>query len=156
MKKMNFTSYQAYPPMKLENRTWPDKQITKAPAWSSVDLRDGNQAFLGKNGLACKSSVGMKSGDFHIFTEIFPVGFAEPTGTAAFSGPDNKLFAGLILDHHLMAQNSWKYKIPVTLLPHFSIGSADSTAKDGCLYKAFLDGICFLIIRSNFKFFKAC
>ncbi|RKX86176.1 MAG: 2-isopropylmalate synthase, partial [Spirochaetes bacterium] len=45
MKKMNYSSYQAYPPIKLTNRTWPDKQITKAPAWSSVDLRDGNQAL---------------------------------------------------------------------------------------------------------------
>ena len=45
MKKMNYRSYQAYPIMGLTNRTWPDKQITKAPAWSSVDLRDGNQAL---------------------------------------------------------------------------------------------------------------
>jgi 2-isopropylmalate synthase len=45
MKKMNYTSYQAYPLIKLKNRTWPDKQITKAPFWSSVDLRDGNQAL---------------------------------------------------------------------------------------------------------------
>ncbi|MCK5153999.1 MAG: 2-isopropylmalate synthase, partial [Spirochaetales bacterium] len=42
---MNYKSYQAYPLMKLKNRTWPDNQITKAPAWSSVDLRDGNQAL---------------------------------------------------------------------------------------------------------------
>ena len=26
-------------------RTWPDKVITKAPIWCSVDLRDGNQAW---------------------------------------------------------------------------------------------------------------
>ncbi|MFB6349220.1 2-isopropylmalate synthase [Moraxella sp. ZJ142] len=31
---------------KLENRTWPDKTITKAPIWASVDLRDGNQALI--------------------------------------------------------------------------------------------------------------
>jgi 2-isopropylmalate synthase len=29
----------------IENRTWPDKQITAPPIWSSVDLRDGNQAL---------------------------------------------------------------------------------------------------------------
>ena len=45
MKKMNYSSYQAYPTIKLKNRTWPDKPIIKAPAWSSVDLRDGNQAL---------------------------------------------------------------------------------------------------------------
>ena len=27
-------------------RTWPDKEIEKAPVWCSVDLRDGNQALV--------------------------------------------------------------------------------------------------------------
>jgi 2-isopropylmalate synthase len=30
----------------LTDRTWPDKSITKAPQWCSVDLRDGNQALI--------------------------------------------------------------------------------------------------------------
>lgn len=30
----------------LPDRTWPDKTITKAPIWTSVDLRDGNQALI--------------------------------------------------------------------------------------------------------------
>lgn len=30
----------------LKDRTWPDKTITKAPIWASVDLRDGNQALI--------------------------------------------------------------------------------------------------------------
>lgn len=29
----------------IENRTWPDKVLTEAPVWCSVDLRDGNQAL---------------------------------------------------------------------------------------------------------------
>jgi 2-isopropylmalate synthase len=29
----------------MENRQWPSKEITKAPIWCSVDLRDGNQAL---------------------------------------------------------------------------------------------------------------
>ncbi|OAV25088.1 2-isopropylmalate synthase [Moraxella catarrhalis] len=43
----DFNKYQpfAFAP-KLENRTWPDKTITKAPIWASVDLRDGNQALI--------------------------------------------------------------------------------------------------------------
>ena len=32
--------------MSLPDRTWPDKVITKAPIWCSVDLRDGNQALI--------------------------------------------------------------------------------------------------------------
>lgn len=31
---------------KLTDRTWPDKEITQAPIWASVDLRDGNQALI--------------------------------------------------------------------------------------------------------------
>jgi 2-isopropylmalate synthase len=30
----------------LPDRTWPDKVITEAPLWCSVDLRDGNQALI--------------------------------------------------------------------------------------------------------------
>ncbi len=30
----------------LDDRTWPSKTIAKAPAWCSVDLRDGNQALV--------------------------------------------------------------------------------------------------------------
>ena len=30
----------------METREWPDKEIQKAPAWCSVDLRDGNQALI--------------------------------------------------------------------------------------------------------------
>ncbi len=37
--------YKPFPPVLLPDRTWPDKQITHAPMWCSVDLRDGNQAL---------------------------------------------------------------------------------------------------------------
>ncbi|WP_404433031.1 2-isopropylmalate synthase [Microbacterium lacus] len=30
----------------LTDRTWPDAQITEAPRWCAVDLRDGNQALI--------------------------------------------------------------------------------------------------------------
>ena len=32
--------YRAYPPIALPDRTWPDRVLTKAPIWCSVDLRD--------------------------------------------------------------------------------------------------------------------
>ncbi|MCQ2437799.1 MAG: 2-isopropylmalate synthase [Clostridia bacterium] len=41
-----FEKYIPFVPQKIENRTWPDKVITKAPIWCSVDLRDGNQALI--------------------------------------------------------------------------------------------------------------
>ena len=41
-----FRKYIPFQPVKLPDRTWPDKTITKAPTWCSVDLRDGNQALI--------------------------------------------------------------------------------------------------------------
>ena len=38
--------YRPYPGVELPDRTWPDKRITSAPRWVSVDLRDGNQALI--------------------------------------------------------------------------------------------------------------
>ena len=40
------TKYTAFPPVKLDDRQWPGRTITKAPIWMSTDLRDGNQALF--------------------------------------------------------------------------------------------------------------
>ncbi len=41
----NHTKYRPFPPVPLENRQWPNRTITEAPEWVSVDLRDGNQSL---------------------------------------------------------------------------------------------------------------
>jgi 2-isopropylmalate synthase len=43
---MQFDKYRSHVPMVLNDRTWPDRQFTRAPRWASVDLRDGNQALI--------------------------------------------------------------------------------------------------------------
>jgi len=43
---MAYSRYEPFAPIHLPDRTWPDKQITKAPRWCAVDLRDGNQALI--------------------------------------------------------------------------------------------------------------
>src|SRR5713226_6752315 len=45
---MPFGKYRSFRPFPngLPDRTWPDRTITKAPLWCSVDLRDGNQALI--------------------------------------------------------------------------------------------------------------
>ena len=60
--------YQPLPKVKLPDRKWPDNQITKAPIWCSVDLRDGNQA------LAIPMSIEKKIDYFKLLLEI---GFKE-------------------------------------------------------------------------------
>ena len=43
---LNYKKYERFKTIKLKDRTWPDQEITKAPVWCSVDLRDGNQALI--------------------------------------------------------------------------------------------------------------
>jgi 2-isopropylmalate synthase len=38
--------YRPVPPVALKDRTWPDRILSAAPVWCSVDLRDGNQALV--------------------------------------------------------------------------------------------------------------
>ncbi len=43
---MPFHLYRPYRPLTLPDRTWPDRDMSRAPRWASVDLRDGNQALV--------------------------------------------------------------------------------------------------------------
>jgi 2-isopropylmalate synthase len=45
MKSESISKYRPFPVVALADRTWPDRVITEAPTWCSVDLRDGNQAL---------------------------------------------------------------------------------------------------------------
>jgi 2-isopropylmalate synthase len=62
------SKYAPYPPVSLKDRTWPDRQITKAPVWCSVDLRDGNQA------LPVPMTVEEKT---ELFLHLVDIGFKE-------------------------------------------------------------------------------
>src|SRR5690606_11847269 len=78
--KMPFEKYRAYVPIVLEDRTWPNVVIDKAPRWCSVDLRDGNQALIDPMDPARKLKM---------FTELVNMGFKEiEVGFPAASQPD--------------------------------------------------------------------
>jgi 2-isopropylmalate synthase len=80
-KKMyDHTKYKPFQPVALKDRTWPDKVITKAPIWCSVDLRDGNQALIEPMSVAQKKLM---------FSLLVDVGFKEiEVGFPAASQPD--------------------------------------------------------------------
>jgi len=64
----------------MPDRKWPDNMITKAPIWSSVDLRDGNQALIEP------MSVEQKK---RLFSLLVKVGFKEiEVGFPSASQPD--------------------------------------------------------------------
>jgi 2-isopropylmalate synthase len=55
--------YKAFMPVVLADRTWPDNQLTQAPFWCSVDLRDGNQSLIEPMNLERKLKM------FHLLVE---------------------------------------------------------------------------------------
>src|SRR5438067_11700007 len=56
------------PPVRLPDRQWPNRVLTCAPIWCSVDLRDGNQA------LAVPMNVSQK---LELFQTLVRCGFKE-------------------------------------------------------------------------------
>src|SRR6201994_4701700 len=60
--------YRPFPPIQLANRQWPNRVLTHAPRWCSVDLRDGNQA------LAVPMNVSQK---LELFNTLVKCGFKE-------------------------------------------------------------------------------
>jgi 2-isopropylmalate synthase len=51
---MNIAKYRPIASIPMEHRQWPDRSITTAPVWCSVDLRDGNQALINPMGIETK------------------------------------------------------------------------------------------------------
>jgi 2-isopropylmalate synthase len=68
MLKNPATKYRPYPPVPLPDRQWPNRVLTHAPLWCSVDLRDGNQA------LAVPMNVSQK---LELFEALVKCGFKE-------------------------------------------------------------------------------
>jgi 2-isopropylmalate synthase len=60
--------YQPLPRVKMTKRSWPDNQLTQAPLWCSVDLRDGNQALAVPMGVEDK---------LRLFECLVNIGFKE-------------------------------------------------------------------------------
>jgi 2-isopropylmalate synthase len=75
-------------PLRLENREWPNREITAAPIWCSVDLRDGNQALIDPMDPARK---------LQMFHALVAMGFKEiEVGFPSASQPDYDFIRQLI------------------------------------------------------------
>lgn len=93
---MNYTKYRQYPAMNMTDRTWPDKVITKAPIWCSVDLRDGNQSLEMPMSLAEK---------VEFFNFLVKTGFKEiEIGFPAASETEFE-FARKLIDENLIPED---------------------------------------------------
>ena len=91
MTSFNHAKYPPYPLVGLKDRSWPDKEITKAPLWCSVDLRDGNQALIEPMNVSQK---------LQMFKLLVKVGFKEiEVGFPAASQPDFDFVRKLVTDN---------------------------------------------------------
>ena len=74
------TKYKPFTTIDIKDRTWPDRVISEAPKWCSVDLRDGNQALIEPMSVEQKKKM---------FALLVEVGFKEiEVGFPAASQPD--------------------------------------------------------------------
>ena len=90
MSNFSHSKYMPYPVVGLKDRTWPDKEITEAPLWCSVDLRDGNQALIEPMNVSQK---------LQMFKLLVKVGFKEiEVGFPAASQPDFDFVRTLVED----------------------------------------------------------
>ena len=92
-KPMPFEKYAAHVPLVLTDRTWPNRVITQAPLWCSVDLRDGNQALIDPMDPERK---------LRMFKTLVRMGFKEiEVGFPSASQPDFD-FVRHIIEHDLV------------------------------------------------------
>jgi 2-isopropylmalate synthase len=92
---MPFEKYRPYRPLELPDRTWPDAQLTAAPRWCSVDLRDGNQALIDPMDPARK---------LKFFEALVGMGFKEiEVGFPAASQPDFDFIRQIIEEDRIPA-----------------------------------------------------
>ena len=85
--------YRAFEDVPLKNRTWPDKKITKAPVWCSVDLRDGNQALI--NPMSVEQKL-------EFFDLLVKIGFKEiEVGFPSASDTEFNFMRRLIEENHV-------------------------------------------------------
>jgi 2-isopropylmalate synthase len=85
---MPFNRYRSQIPLRLSDRTWPDRVLTTAPRWASVDLRDGNQALIDPMDPQRK---------LRLFETLVEVGFKEiEVGFPSASVPDYEFLRTII------------------------------------------------------------
>ena len=96
-----------------KSRKWPDKRITQAPRWCSVDLRDGNQALL------CPMSVEKK---LQVFKLLCQIGFTEIEIGFPVSSQTEHNFTRLLIEKNLIPEN-----VTIQVLTQFSIDSIKNT-----------------------------
>ena len=93
MQGFDHRKYRPMAPLAMTRRQWPEKTLSQAPRWASVDLRDGNQALLEP------MSVAQKRRMWELLVEV---GFKEiEVGFPSASQPDYDFVRWLIEENRI-------------------------------------------------------
>ncbi|MDK2777267.1 MAG: 2-isopropylmalate synthase [Pseudomonadota bacterium] len=91
--RFDHRKYRPFTPVAKADRRWPDQTLTTAPAWCSVDLRDGNQALIEPMSVAQKQRM---------WALLVKMGFKEiEVGFPAASQPDYDFVRWLIEENQI-------------------------------------------------------
>lgn len=85
--------YRSFGHIDLNDRQWPSRQITQAPIWNSVDLRDGNQS------LEVPMTVDQK---LEMFQLLVMIGFKEIEVGFPASSPTDYAFVRCLIEKNLV------------------------------------------------------
>jgi len=98
MLKEPSAKYRPFPPVHLPDRQWPNRTLTRAPIWCSVDLRDGNQA------LAIPMNVGQK---LELFQALVKCGFKEIEVGFPSASNTEFTFNRRLIEEHRVPDDVW-------------------------------------------------
>lgn len=90
--------YPPYVPIDLPNRQWPSKVQRTAPIWTSVDLRDGNQALINPMSQEQKLSF---------FKKLVQVGFQEIEVAFPSASDTDFGFVRTIIEQDMIPDGVW-------------------------------------------------
>src|SRR3954449_9218585 len=98
MLKKPGSKYRPFPPIVLPDRQWPNRVLTHAPRWCSVDLRDGNQS------LAVPMNVGQK---LELFQTLVNIGFKEIEVGFPSASNTEFTFNRRLIEEHRAPEDVW-------------------------------------------------
>jgi 2-isopropylmalate synthase len=98
MLKQPSKKYHPFPPVQLPDRQWPNRTLTRAPLWCSVDLRDGNQA------LAIPMNISQKLELFHTLVKC---GFKEIEVGFPSANHTEFTFNRRLIEEHRAPEDVW-------------------------------------------------
>lgn len=90
--------YKPFTPLDLPNRQWPSKVTRTSPIWTSVDLRDGNQALVNPMSGAQK---------LKFFQKLLQTGFKEIEVSFPSSGDTDYNFTREIIEKDMIPDDVW-------------------------------------------------